>query len=85
VESCEEAIERFGQGMETADIKLVKTTAHTLRPNLTHLRAEHLLPPVAALDEWQGSFQLDTLQPLVNSVVLLLREVVTQIRLDTRT
>ena len=85
VESCEEAIERFGQGMETADIKLVKTTAHTLRPNLTHLRAEHLLPPVAALDEWQGSFQPDTLQPLVDSVVLLLREVVTQIRLDTRT
>jgi signal transduction histidine kinase/CheY-like chemotaxis protein len=85
VESCEEAIERFGQGMQTADIGLVKTTAHTLRPNLTHLRAQHLLAPIAALDEWQGDFQPDTLQPLVGSVVLLLREVVTQIRLDTRT
>ncbi|WP_201977192.1 response regulator [Hymenobacter rubidus] len=83
VESCDEAIQGLNLGMQTGDIALLKTAAHTLRPNLTHLRAHQLLPPVEALDEWQGAFQPKTLQPLVDSIVLLLREVVTQIRLDT--
>jgi signal transduction histidine kinase/CheY-like chemotaxis protein len=84
VESCEDALLGLREGMQTQNIELLKTTAHTLRPNLTHLRALHLLPPVAALDEWKNDFQAETLQPLVDSIALLLREIVTQIRLDSK-
>ncbi|HEX8504982.1 MAG TPA: response regulator [Hymenobacter sp.] len=82
VESCEEAIEGLNQGMLTGDLVLLKTTSHTLLPNLTHLQAGHLLGPVETLDQWQGSFKQEVLQPLVDSIILLLREVVTQIKLD---
>ncbi|MDO7850248.1 response regulator [Hymenobacter convexus] len=83
VESCEEATQNLSLGMQEGDIKLLKTTAHTLRPNIVHLRALQLLPPVEALDQWEGPFQADALQPLVDSITLLLRDVVTQITLDT--
>ena len=82
VEGCEEAILALTQGMREGNIALVKTTAHTLCPSLVHLQARHILSPVKALDDWQGSFRRDELEPLTDSVVLLLREVMTQIRLD---
>jgi len=82
VESCQEAIQGLAQGLADADVALLKTTAHTLRPSLTHLRALHILPPVEALDKWDSGFNLSKLQPLVESVVLLLREVVAQIQQD---
>ncbi|OGX85434.1 hypothetical protein BEN48_14355 [Hymenobacter glacialis] len=84
VESCEEAMQGLSQGMLTSDLVLLKTTAHTLLPSLVHLQALHLLAPVEVLDQWQGGFKAATLQPLVDSIILLLREVVAQIRLDTK-
>ncbi|MDO7845233.1 response regulator [Hymenobacter sp. M29] len=83
VESCEEAILNLRQGLDQADLTLLKTTAHTLLPNLVHLRAQHLLPPVDALDKWEGSFRSDELQLLVNTITMLLRDIITQIKLDT--
>jgi signal transduction histidine kinase/ActR/RegA family two-component response regulator len=83
VESCEEAAQNLSRGMAEGDIKLLKTTAHTLKPSLEHLHALHVLPPVEALDKWEGPFQAEALQPLVDSIILLLRDVVTQITLDT--
>ena len=82
VESCEEALLSFEQGLAAHDMTVLKTTAHTLRPSLVHLRALHIIPPVAAIDQWDGPFELARLHPLVESVVLLLREVCTQIRSD---
>ncbi|HEX8330785.1 MAG TPA: response regulator [Hymenobacter sp.] len=84
VESCEEAIESLQQGMLAKDMVLLKTTAHTLLPNLVHLQARHILSPVEALDQWEGGFHSEGLQPLVDSVSMLLREVVNQIELDTK-
>ena len=84
VESCEEAAQNLSQGMREGDLTLLKTTAHTLRPSLTHLRALHLLPPVAALDQWQGAFEATALQPIVDSISQQLHEVVAQIKLDTQ-
>ncbi|MBF9141474.1 response regulator [Hymenobacter properus] len=83
VESCEEAVQNLNRGMQEGDIKLLKTTAHTLKPGVEHLHALHVLPPVEALDQWEGPFQAEALQPLVDSITLLLRDVVTQITLDT--
>ncbi|WP_375416500.1 response regulator [uncultured Hymenobacter sp.] len=84
VEGCEDALHKLAQGMQEADIKQVKTAAHTLRPSLIHLRALHLLPPVETLDRWEGSFQPEALHPLVESVSQLLRELIAQIKLDTK-
>jgi signal transduction histidine kinase/ActR/RegA family two-component response regulator len=83
VESCEEAIKGLIQGMDEGSMMILKATAHTLWPNLVHLGAMHLLPSVEVLDQWQGSFQPDLLKPLVDTIVLMLREITAQIRLDT--
>ncbi|MBD2723025.1 hybrid sensor histidine kinase/response regulator [Hymenobacter armeniacus] len=82
LESCEEALRELAEGLQRADIGLLKDAAHKLRPNLVHLRALHLLPPVEALEQWQGEFRADALEPLVESMGLLLREIMLQIRLD---
>lgn len=84
VESCEEALQGLSQGMREGDIPLLKTAAHTLKPSLVHLGALHIVPPVAALDQWEGAFRADELQPLVDSIALLLREVISQIVLDLK-
>jgi signal transduction histidine kinase/ActR/RegA family two-component response regulator len=82
VESCEEAMKSLALGMQEENITILKTTAHTLKPNLVHLHALNLLPPVEALDQWQGPFEAQGLKPLVDSIRLLLLDVVAQIRLD---
>jgi signal transduction histidine kinase/DNA-binding NarL/FixJ family response regulator len=84
VESCEEALQNLSQGMQDRDLVRLRTAAHTLRPNLVHLGAFHLVPLVETLDYWQGDFRTDALQPLVNSISLLLHELVAQIKLDTQ-
>ena len=82
VESCEEALAGLTQAMREQNLTLLRTTAHTLRPSLTHLRALHLLPPVEALDQWASGFVVNELQPLVDAVGLLLREMISQIQQD---
>jgi signal transduction histidine kinase/ActR/RegA family two-component response regulator len=82
VESCEEAMKSLALGMQEENITILKTTAHTLKPNLVHLHALNLLPPVEALDQWQGPFEAEGLKLLVDSIRLLLLDVVAQIRLD---
>ena len=82
VESCEEAVAGFAEAVRAADVVLLRTTAHTLRPSLVHLRALHILPPVEVLDKWSESFEAGAILPLVESVTRLLREVCERIRLD---
>ena len=84
VESCEEALQGLTQAMREQNLTLLKTTAHTLRPSLTHLRALHLLPPVEVLDQWADGFIANELQPLVDAVALLLKEVISQIQHDLK-
>jgi CheY-like chemotaxis protein len=81
-EECEEAMQHLSQGMQAGDIARLKTAAHTLHPSLVHLRALHIVPPVRTLDHWTADFQPQTLQPLVETIMTLLTEVVAQIRLD---
>ena len=82
VESCEEALADLRQGLAAADLTLLKTTVHTLKPSLQHLNAWQVLPPVEKLDKWQGPFVLAPLLALVDQVTLLLTEVLTQIAQD---
>ncbi|MDQ2773295.1 MAG: response regulator [Bacteroidota bacterium] len=82
VESCEEAVAGFAEAVRATDVALLRTTAHTLRPSLVHLRALHILPPVEVLDKWSEAFEAGAVLPLVESVTRLLREVSERIKLD---
>ena len=82
VESCDEAIAGFTQAVQAADVRLLRGTAHTLRPNLTHLRALHILPPVNRLNEWPEPFELAAVQPVVDETIGLLRQVSARIVAD---
>ena len=84
VESCEEARLGLAQGLAEGNMERLKTTAHTLKPNLVHLRAGHMVAPVEALDRWEGGFEDEALRPLVAAIDQLLAEVMTQIVHDLR-
>ena len=84
VESCEEARLGLAQGLADGDVERLKTTAHTLKPNLVHLRAGHMVAPVEALDRWEGGFEDEALRPLVAAIDQLLAEIMTQIVHDLR-
>ncbi len=81
-ESCEEALQDLRRGLLTADLTLLKDTAHTLKPSLQHLNAWQPLSPVEKLDTWDGEFASEPLQLLVDSVEERLREALAQIALD---
>ncbi|GAA4051111.1 hypothetical protein GCM10022409_42340 [Hymenobacter glaciei] len=82
VESCHEAIAGFSQAVEAADVRQLRGTAHTLRPNLTHLRALHILPCVELLNEWPEPFELAAVQPVVDEAIELLGQVSSRIVTD---
>ena len=82
VESCDEAIVGFAQGLAGADVRQLRATAHTLLPNLTHLRARHILPPAERLDKWPEPFELAAVRPVVAEVTGLLRQVSARILAD---
>ncbi|MCI1190128.1 response regulator [Hymenobacter sp. DH14] len=82
VESCDEAIAGFSQAVQAADASQLRGTAHTLRPNLTHLRALHILPPVELLNKWPEPFELAAVQPVVEETIGLLRQVSARIVAD---
>ncbi|MBC6612108.1 response regulator [Hymenobacter sp. BT507] len=80
LESSEELLVEFTQGLQEGNLARLKTAAHTLKPGLTHLGVEHLIPPVAELDQWQEDFQLDALTALVLAIAPPLREVMDLMR-----
>ena len=82
VESCEEAIAGFEQATKAADSRQLRDTAHTLRPNLTHLRALHILPSVERLNKWPEPCDWATARPVVDETIRLLRQVSARIVAD---
>ncbi|GAA4354460.1 hypothetical protein GCM10023185_16340 [Hymenobacter saemangeumensis] len=82
LESCEEALDTFGEGLRLQDVGLLKTTAHTLKPSLAHFEAWQVLPPVEQLDAWKGAFCPNTLPGLVSNTEQLLRPVLAQVAQD---
>jgi signal transduction histidine kinase/ActR/RegA family two-component response regulator len=82
LESCDEAVRDLHTGLDTADMPLLKTTAHTLKPSLQHLNSWQVLPPIEKLDKWSSGFELAPLQALVDLAEQLLLAVKTQMLLD---
>ncbi|SMB98154.1 multi-sensor hybrid histidine kinase [Hymenobacter roseosalivarius DSM 11622] len=84
IESCEEAVHDLTQALQTHDSKLLKAATHKLKPSLDHLHVNQALPLVEQLDSWEGDVDPQALQPRVETVNSLLREVIEQMRLDIR-
>jgi CheY-like chemotaxis protein len=82
VESCEEALADMRQGLQDADLTIMKTSAHTLKPSLQHLNAWQALPPVEKIDKWSGSFCPIELCALVDLLEQLLKDMLAQIAQD---
>jgi signal transduction histidine kinase/CheY-like chemotaxis protein len=82
VESCEEAMQDMRRGLAETDLRLLKDTAHMLKPSLQHLNAWQALPPVEKIDKWTGPFNAEELFHLVDSLDLLLQEVLAMIAQD---
>jgi signal transduction histidine kinase/DNA-binding response OmpR family regulator len=82
LESCDEAMRDLRTGLLTADLPLLQTTAHTLKPSLQHLNAWQALPPIEKLNKWPGPFELAPLQALVDQAEQLLLDIKTQMLLD---
>jgi CheY-like chemotaxis protein/HPt (histidine-containing phosphotransfer) domain-containing protein len=76
IESGEEMLQAFKQGLQQRCVKQLKSAAHTLKPSLAHLHVWHLMPSVIQLDEWQGEFQEAPLAALVTAVSQGLQEVI---------
>ncbi len=69
------ALRDLGRALEIGNLQGLQATAHRLRPSLLHLQIK---PAVAIMDElenWEGPFRYDSLQPLVEAADRLLRQV----------
>jgi signal transduction histidine kinase/HPt (histidine-containing phosphotransfer) domain-containing protein/ActR/RegA family two-component response regulator len=84
IESCQEALQELHQGLRDANLSMLKGTAHTLKPSLQHLNAWQVLPPIDKLNKWDGEFQTEPLQHLVQSAEGLLGDMLTQIETDLK-
>ncbi|MDF7814802.1 PAS domain-containing hybrid sensor histidine kinase/response regulator [Hymenobacter sp. YC55] len=80
IESVEETLQAFGQGLQEQSVAQLKSAAHTLKPSLAHLHIWHLLPPVSQVDEWQAEFQEAPLAALVTTISRGLQEIVTHMQ-----
>ncbi|WP_188816385.1 PAS domain S-box protein [Hymenobacter cavernae] len=74
-------------GLERGDINALKEAAHEIRPSLTHLQMQQLVPLFTQLENWPGTFNRPVLEPLVQEIERLLQQVLQQIwqDLETRT
>ena len=81
-ESCEEAMADMRRGLQETNLRLLKATAHTLKPSLQHLNAWQALPPVEKIDKWSEPFCAEELAAAVNLLEMLLKEVLAQIAVD---
>jgi CheY-like chemotaxis protein len=82
IESCEEAVRDFTLALQTQDVKLLKATTHKLKPSLDHLHIQQALSLVEQMDSWEGGFDPQALQPRIETVNSLLRQIIEQMHLD---
>ncbi|MGY2132017.1 PAS domain S-box protein [Hymenobacter sp. HD11105] len=82
IESCEEAIHDLGQALQTHDTELLRAATHKLKPSLDHLHVHQALPLVEHLDSWTGAFDPEALQPLIETVLSMLAQIIKQMQID---
>jgi len=69
------ALRDLGRALEVGNVQSLQGTAHKLRPSLVHLQIQPAVALMDRLENWEGPFSYDDLQPLVEQADRLLRQV----------
>jgi len=69
------ALRDLNRALEVGSVPALHATAHKLRPSLTHLQIQPAVALMDRLENWEGAFSYDDLQPLVEAADRLLRQV----------
>jgi len=71
------ALRDLGRALEVGNVQGLQNTAHKLRPSLVHLQIQPAVAIMDRLENWEGPYSYDDLQPLVEAADRLLRQVLT--------
>jgi PAS domain S-box-containing protein len=69
------ALRELGSALAIGNVSGLQGTAHKLRPSLVHLQIQPAVAIMDQLENWEGPFSYDDLQPLVEDADRLLRQV----------
>ena len=69
------ALRDLNRALEVGNMQGLQATAHKLRPSLVHLQIQPAVVLMDKLENWEGPFGYDDLQPLVGAADRLLRQV----------
>ncbi|HET9502398.1 MAG TPA: PAS domain S-box protein [Hymenobacter sp.] len=69
------ALRDLGRALEVGNMQGLQNTAHKLRPSLLHLQIQPAVAIMDRLENWEGPYSYDDLQPLVEAADRLLRQV----------
>ena len=75
IEGTYNALRDLGRALEVGNVQSLQGTAHKLRPSLVHLQIQPAVALMDRLENWEGPFSYDDLQPLVEQADRLLRQV----------
>jgi PAS domain S-box-containing protein len=69
------ALRDLARALEVGNMQGLQSTAHKLRPSLVHLQIQPAVAIMDQLENWEGPYRYDDLQPLVEAADRLLRQV----------
>ncbi|TDN38853.1 hypothetical protein A8B98_22080 [Hymenobacter sp. UV11] len=76
------AIRDLNRALAVGNLQGLRATAHKLRPSLVHLQIHPVVALMDSLENWEGDFSYDDLQPLVESSDRLLRQVLAEMAIE---
>ncbi|RZL16418.1 MAG: response regulator [Hymenobacter sp.] len=75
IEGTYNALRDLNRALEVGNVQTLQATAHKLRPSLVHLQIQPAVALMDSLENWDGFFNYDDMQPLVEAADRLLRRV----------
>jgi PAS domain S-box-containing protein len=85
IEGTYNALRDLGRALEVGNVQSLQGTAHKLRPSLVHLQIQPAVAIMDRLENWEGPFSYDDLQPLVEQADHLLRQVLADMSAELQT
>jgi len=76
------ALRDLSRALEVGNVQGLQGTAHKLRPSLVHLQIQPAVALMDRLENWEGPFTYDDLQPLVEQADRLLRQVLADMTIE---
>ncbi|WP_210521800.1 PAS domain S-box protein [Hymenobacter terricola] len=82
LQSGESWLVTLHQGFHEGSLEALKEATHKIRPSLAHLHIYQVLQFVTQLEAWEGTFDRQGIQPIVEVIDALLRRTMEQMTLD---